>query len=819
MKAFMPEPLRRVARMDRGELRFRLACEWHKVLGRTQWMLSRPRWRREDLIRILAPAHASNSSELAESRQAARAGDWLQAHRALAAHFAARSSAFPFDPHMAGPASTRIRERFPRAAGESASRADNIIAGHYDILGYRAVPFGRPPRWNHDPVHDRTAPPGFWASVPYLDPASGDHKIIWEVNRHQHWLALGRAFHLTSSRRFYEEFVTQLEDWLPANPPLTGANWASMLELGFRSLSWVWALQLFAAAADRSDPHPWTVDLIVGLDRQLTHVEQNLSRYFSPNTHLTGEALALYVAAAAIPELAGSERRLALGREVLLTDIDRQVRADGGHVELSAHYHRYSTDFYILATLVARAAGDPAAGAFQEAASRQARYLRALADDTGRLPLIGDDDGGQLFPICGREPVDCRDTLASAAVLLDEPGLAIGEVPEETMWLCGKLPVDRIAASERAPQSTALPDSGYYVSRNSRGDHLIVDAGPHGFLNGGHAHSDALSVILSVAGRPLLVDPGTATYTMDPSVRDLFRSTAMHNTVVVNGRPQSETRGPFHWQSTAQAHASVWRTAPGADYIEGRHDAYAPIVHTRGVLALHGVGWFVVDHFSGGTDAMTEAMWHVHPDWHAVAGSEGVVTLEHRDGVILKAAASAPIEILAADDGRLGSYAPAYGRIERAPCLRCRTTGALPRAVMTFLPAELASDDVDVTVQMVPVDRPAPESWLTAAFRVRCRGTEMLLLSAVECAGAGGVEGGGSPGQTWGIGEATTDARLALLSLEGEHPADGVLVNGRRLGTPAGTLDLGLSTPIARVAVERAAPRPYSGLKRARLSD
>ena len=44
----------------------------------------------------------------------------------------------------------------------------------------------------------------------------------------------------------------------------------------------------------------------------------------------------------------------------------RQVSADGGHAELSAHYHRYSTDFYLLALLVARASNDPAADRFED---------------------------------------------------------------------------------------------------------------------------------------------------------------------------------------------------------------------------------------------------------------------------------------------------------------------------------------------------------------------------------------------------------------------------------------------------------------------
>src|SRR5207302_2538362 len=141
---------------------------------------------------------------------------------------------------------------------------------------------------------------------------------------------------------------------------------------GLRALSWTWALH-FLLGADATRPGdsasyaagsgrtPWLVDLVVGLDRQLTHVEQNLSHYFSPNTHLTGEALALYVVGLALPELAASERWVARGRDILLREIDRQIHADGGHAEGSTHYHRYTLDIYLLALLTATQARDTAA--------------------------------------------------------------------------------------------------------------------------------------------------------------------------------------------------------------------------------------------------------------------------------------------------------------------------------------------------------------------------------------------------------------------------------------------------------------------------
>src|SRR4029078_6581368 len=168
-----------------------------------------------------------------------------------------------------------------------------------------------------------------------------------------------------------------------------------------------------------SDEMPWIVDLLVAIDRQQDHVERNLSVYFSPNTHLLGEALALYVGGRSLPELAASQRRAAIGRRILISQITDQIAADGGHCERSTHYHRYALDFYNLALAVAHITGDDAAADFEAAVVRLASVARTLCDDEGRLPLIGDDDGGQLTPILGRSPEDIRDSLHVAAALVD----------------------------------------------------------------------------------------------------------------------------------------------------------------------------------------------------------------------------------------------------------------------------------------------------------------------------------------------------------------------------------------------------------------
>jgi hypothetical protein len=81
-------------------------------------------------------------------------------------------------------------------------------------------------------------------------------------------------------------------------------------------------------------------------------------------------------------------------------------------------------------------------------------------------------------------------------------------------------------------------ESGYYIYRSSR-VYLLICAIPNGQNGiGGHTHSDKLSFELTVDGENICFDPGTYVYTASPEQRKLFRSTAVHNVLVINGQEQ-----------------------------------------------------------------------------------------------------------------------------------------------------------------------------------------------------------------------------------------------------------------------------------------
>jgi hypothetical protein len=772
----------RLARMDANEVAWRGTAAARILVDRARTRVIGAAWNRRGLLAALAaPRHSDG--DLRAACTALSSGAWDDAHAALARHFAGVPQRFVIAPRSRDSLTTRIRAEFPDAARDAVMRADRIVAGEYDLLGYRGLRFEAPgagasaalPDWQFDPVHVRRPPQLFWAAVPYLSPECGDHKIIWELNRHQHWLVLGRAFWLTGDEAYRDRFVAELESWVAANPPLTGVNWASMLELAFRSISWIWAIQFFAAehrlfAAEHR--RPWLVDLVLALDRQLTHVEHNLSYYFSPNTHLLGEALALYVAGRALPELAASARRASTGRAILLAEIDRQIAADGGHCERSTHYHRYTLDFYALALSVARLTGDQAAAArFEDAVSRLGIAARLLADDRGIVPHIGDDDGGMLLPIAGRPADDLRDSLAIAAALVRRPELQIGSTPEEAVWMLGPVqsairnppsairhPPSAIRNPQstiRHPPSSALTETGYFVSRSAAGHHIVIDGGPHGYRNGGHAHADALSLTLSLGGVPLLIDPGTGCYTTDPALRDQLRSTALHNTLTLDDRPQSVAKGPFHWANVANSTVNRWRTNERFDFFDAAHHGYNPVEHRRRVFVLHGDVVVVADLADGPGSHRAEVHWHLDPGW--------TVALHGRRAELTRADREAPrvglvvpqglLEQFSADSSTgLGWYSPLYGRMDRTTTLRVSHDGAAPFWMVSVFDLDPGNPVRDV--DYVPVWAEAGVVAHATAIRITRAGSVDHVLFAEP------IAKDVAPQVTWRVGELETDARM-----------------------------------------------------------
>jgi hypothetical protein len=643
----------------------------------------------------------------------------------------------------AGNTITALRQHFPKAESAIVGEADRIAGGNFDLLGFRNLSFGKPIDWHLEPVAGKRAPLEHWSRLDFLDSSvAGDKKIIWELNRHQYFVVLGQAYWLTGDERYARTFVEHLESWIEQNPPKTGINWASSLEISFRSISWLWAFHFF------KDSPTFTSAVFLRALKLLylhaRHIETFLSTYFSPNTHLTGEALGLFYLGTVFPEFKEAKRWRETGRRILLSELDRHVKPDGVYFEQTSYYHRYTTDFYIHFLILSRASGEEVPPAVEAKLTQLLEHLLYTMRPDGTTPLFGDDDGGRVMMLTRRPANDFRETLATGAALFARPDykFAAGDAGAEALWLLGTEGLrilDDLQALEPAQQSRAFPDGGYYVMRDgwsARANYLLFDAGPHGTANCGHAHADALAFELAANGRTLLVDPGTYTYTGSKELRDWFRSSAAHNALTIDEQSSSVPDGPFSWQSTASCQCHVWMAESRFDYLAASHNGYEglpdPVEHLRSVLFLKGDYWIIRDQIRSAAEHQIKLWFHFDTGVAPLSSKNDVyVVSENAHSTRLQLSICAPGGEWTREGGWVSSC---YGEKGEAPVFGFKLAARGATELVTFLLPQTSG------VHPRPVVREI-EATEGRAFEINVDGKhDVLLLRGMAGETAGWVE-------------------------------------------------------------------------------
>lgn len=621
-----------------------------------------------------------------------------------------------------------LRTRWPQAENRLIEKADRLLVGRFDLLGLRNLYFGSPIDWQLEPVSGKRAPLVHWSRLNYLDAnVIGDKKIVWELNRHQYLSTLGQAYWLTSDERYAKAFVAQLVSWMDHNPPKLGINWASCLEVGFRAISWIWAFHFFKDSAALTSEI--FLRALKFLSLHARHLESYLSTYFSPNTHLTGEALALFYLGTMLPEFRAAARWREAGRRILLEQLPRHVLSDGVYFEQSSYYHRYTTDFYTHFLILSLANGESPAPEVAVKLEQLLDHLLYITRPDGTTPFFGDDDGGRLVMLDQRPANDFRASLATGASLFqrgDYKQIA-GEAGEETLWLLGTPGLanfDRLTGQAPAQQSVAFADGGYYVMRDGwtpEANYLLLDCGPHGMNNCGHAHADVLAFELAARGKTLLVDPGTYTYTGSKELRDWFRSTAAHNALTVDGESSSVSAGPFSWRSIARAKTEAWISRERFDYFSGKHDGYErllpPVSHSRSVLFLKHDYWVM-------RDRLSTAGTHRYDLWfHFDLGSAPGLQFADDFGASVRETSGAGGLTISSFAGKAGwrredgLISHAYGEGASAP---------------VFVFSSTASGNEDVVTFMVPTDKAEPAKGVGEIEVIGGRAFEVIGESAYD---------------------------------------------------------------------------------------
>lgn len=196
--------------------------------------------------------------------------------------------------------------------------------------------------------------------------------------------------------------------------------------------------------------------------------------------------------------------------DLFLKEIEEQILTDGIHFERSLMYHKIILEDILrvhaaLNSTQRRADAEKLIPTIQIMASAMMKLEKGFE----RTPLFND---------AGNNVSKSRDALLQACNFVSE-----------------KKDAHKVAAAE------GFEASGYYklIHKDTA---IFFDCGEIGpSYMGGHAHCDCLSFELSVNGKALFVNSGTGQY--QGELRPFFRSTAAHNTVMIDDREQSELWG------------------------------------------------------------------------------------------------------------------------------------------------------------------------------------------------------------------------------------------------------------------------------------
>jgi hypothetical protein len=567
----------------------------------------------------------------------------------LLAHFRYRNllkGSPEFFPGMAASAKAAAelpRELFARETAQLLTKAIRIADEQcWPLLGFGEKCFGDGEiTWSRDPLSGYYWPVVFHADINLIRNDGSDARVVWELNRLSQLVTLGRAYSITDSEKFSAEFFRQLASWRAQNPAGRGINWNCAMEVALRAMNLLAAFELFLRAPEMDEAA--LLELLKMFDQHGAHIRRNLEfSHIATSNHYLADVTGLLWLGVMLPELEAASEWREFGLRELLQELEKQTLPDGADYEASTGYHRLKLELFLYSFVLCHLNGIQIDEAHWNKLRAMMDYLRAYVRPDGMAPLLGDSDSGQVLPIVHRSGDDHGYLLALGAAVFQEPRFKLSDqdIPEELLWILGAQGVRDYQAlrSSAGSQSQAFPDAGTYILRQDDLYVLFNASGSGAKGRGSHGHNDALSIEVSACGTAFIVDPGTYVYTADLHERHLFRSTAYHSTVEIDGVEQNniDERSPFVIGNEARPQVLGWESGPGKDVVIAEHAGYErlpqPVTHRRTVTFYKSERlWLVADDITGPGEHDLAFRFHLAPELETTVRSDG--SIEARDKI------------------------------------------------------------------------------------------------------------------------------------------------------------------------------------------
>ena len=324
-----------------------------------------------------------------------------------------------------------------------------------------------------------------------------------------------------------------------------------------------------------------------------------------------------------------ANRILRHGLEILDQQLDEQILQDGGHFERSPMYHSIILEDILDLIAVSAAYGLPEVDRHVEkwsmVASKMLGWLEALTHPDGCIAHFN-DVAQHHAPSAGH--------LVKYAANLGISSASVGQ---------------------KQGQLTELLSTGFIRAKTERLD-VMMNVGSVGpAYQPGHAHADTLSFELSVDGQRWFVNTGVSGYGVTAD-RSYERSSAAHNTLVVDGLDSSEVWSSFRVARRARIRKLETEASTGRISVHATHDGYTRL--RRG--PIHERSWLVAADRMTIIDKVNKAS---RPAFAHLLVLPGLDVEQVGDGKFLIRASAGKQSFVEMTGGKLGEsyHAPEFG--------------------------------------------------------------------------------------------------------------------------------------------------------------
>jgi dienelactone hydrolase len=464
-----------------------------------------------------------------------------------------------------------------------------------------------------------------WGFNPTTTPDSEldqDNEWTWQLNRHEEWVTLARAYQATGDERFAKEFDSQFSDWVAECPvPVDGADqrpfskWRT-IEAGIR-MSWTWpsVFTIFRRSASVKD------GTLISMLKSMIEHGRYLRSYQTSGNWLTMEMNGLFHVGILLPFVKESADWRDFAANRLLAELDTQVYPDGAQIELTPGYHNVALRSFLGPVDVAAAYGYRLPDGYLTKLERMFAYNMWVMCPDRDVPRWNDS-----------WHVDVPATL--------KKGFALFNHRKDFQWIA----TNGAEGTPPAHTSHFFPYAGQVVMRSGwEPDALYLgfEAGPFGY---GHQHEDKLGIVIFAYGKDLLVEAGSYAYDASKWRRYVLSSYA-HNVVLVDGQGQVRRGLPRQEYISTEPVDVAFHSDRQYDYAHGTYEQgfgrrdQRPARHTREVVFLKKPGiFFIRDTLEplDGSSHSYQALFHLDAQNVNVDKDSGVVETQDAGGANIR---------------------------------------------------------------------------------------------------------------------------------------------------------------------------------------